>query len=275
MTPPEYVAARTVLLDALEALGPHLDAVVLVGAQAVYLHSGDGDLAVAPTTTDADIALVPSRLCDEPLIAAALRDGGFVPGRNPGTWHGQGDIAIDLLVPDALSGLGGRRGARLSRHGNRVARRTFGLEPAAVDNQHHELTALDPADRRRMSLRVAGPAALLISKIVKIEERMNEPRRLRPKDGLDILRLLRGTDLPVLAQRLGELGDDPLAAAATGTALAALRAHGTDRAGPVATLAGTAVAGLEDVDTTSEAVVLLVEELIQAYDALPRSASLR
>lgn len=32
--PPEYVLARAVLLDALEALGPHLDALVLVGAQA-------------------------------------------------------------------------------------------------------------------------------------------------------------------------------------------------------------------------------------------------
>lgn len=37
---PEYVAARRVLLDALEVFGPHLDATVLVGAQAVYqLHS--------------------------------------------------------------------------------------------------------------------------------------------------------------------------------------------------------------------------------------------
>jgi hypothetical protein len=32
---PEYVAARRVLLDALEALGGHRRAVVLVGAQAL------------------------------------------------------------------------------------------------------------------------------------------------------------------------------------------------------------------------------------------------
>lgn len=31
-----YVAARRVLLDALEALEPHLNAVTLVGAQALY-----------------------------------------------------------------------------------------------------------------------------------------------------------------------------------------------------------------------------------------------
>jgi len=42
-----YVLARQVLLDALEALGAHRDAIVLVGAQAVYLHVGDADLAVA------------------------------------------------------------------------------------------------------------------------------------------------------------------------------------------------------------------------------------
>ncbi|GEM_PF-3526940 len=51
---PEYVAARRVLLDAYEALGTHRKAVVLVGAQAIYLHVGEGDLAVTPYTTDGD-----------------------------------------------------------------------------------------------------------------------------------------------------------------------------------------------------------------------------
>ncbi len=43
---PEYVAARRVLLDALTALDGHLDNLVLVGAQAVYHHSGSADLNV-------------------------------------------------------------------------------------------------------------------------------------------------------------------------------------------------------------------------------------
>jgi hypothetical protein len=34
-----YVAARRVLLDALTALAPHGDAVILAGAQAIYLHT--------------------------------------------------------------------------------------------------------------------------------------------------------------------------------------------------------------------------------------------
>ena len=70
---PEYVAARRVLLDALEALGPHRKAVVLVGAQAIYLHVGEGDMAVAPFTTDGDLAINPSVLDDEPILAEALR----------------------------------------------------------------------------------------------------------------------------------------------------------------------------------------------------------
>jgi len=49
---PEYVVARRVLLDALEALGGHCDALILVGAQAVYLHTGAASFAVAEHTTD-------------------------------------------------------------------------------------------------------------------------------------------------------------------------------------------------------------------------------
>ena len=58
---PLYVRARTALLDAAEALAEQLDAVVLVGAQAVYLHTGDADF-VAPYTTDADFCVAPADL---------------------------------------------------------------------------------------------------------------------------------------------------------------------------------------------------------------------
>ena len=36
-----HVRARAALLDVAEALAEQLDAVVLVGAQAVYIHTGD------------------------------------------------------------------------------------------------------------------------------------------------------------------------------------------------------------------------------------------
>ena len=43
----EYVKARRVPLDALRALGAQRDAVIFVGAQALYLHTGEADIAVA------------------------------------------------------------------------------------------------------------------------------------------------------------------------------------------------------------------------------------
>jgi len=45
---PLYVAARSVLLDALEALAPHGDTVVIAGAQAIYLRSGHGRSGLLP-----------------------------------------------------------------------------------------------------------------------------------------------------------------------------------------------------------------------------------
>jgi hypothetical protein len=40
---PLYVEARRVLLDAAEALLTDLDSLVLVGAQAIHLYTGDAD----------------------------------------------------------------------------------------------------------------------------------------------------------------------------------------------------------------------------------------
>ena len=45
-----YVRARTALLDAADALAEQRDALVLVGAQAIYLHTGRADFAVAEYT---------------------------------------------------------------------------------------------------------------------------------------------------------------------------------------------------------------------------------
>ncbi len=65
---PLYVQARSALLDALEALHPHLDAVVLVGAQAVYVHTANADVGGAEYTTDADFSISPSELADSPIL---------------------------------------------------------------------------------------------------------------------------------------------------------------------------------------------------------------
>lgn len=266
--PPEYVLARSVLLDALQALAPHLDALVLVGAQAVYLHTGDANLIVVPTTTDADLALFPAKLLDEPPMEDALCAAGFELAANPGAWRGRFGVAVDLMVPEALSGGSSRRSARLPIHGNRAARRTTGLEPALVDNEFHEIVAFDEADPRMFRLRVAGPAALLVAKVTKIEERRDRPPRHQPKDGLDVLRLLQWSSTDAMAQRLAELARDPLAGAVTAAAIAALRRDGPDAAGLIASLAGTGVGNLADPDTIKGSVAILVEELLAALTVL-------
>lgn len=93
----EYVVARRALLDALETLGAQREAVVLVGAQAIYIHTGDAGLAVAESTTDADVALDPSMLLADPELAAAMRAANFYPeitndGPATGIWSSLREI---------------------------------------------------------------------------------------------------------------------------------------------------------------------------------------
>lgn len=126
---PLYILARRALLDGLAALEPHLTSIVVIGAQAVYLHTGPSDLAVAEFTTDADLAISPEFLADIPSIGDLLEADGFALQEDPGKWKTADGIQVDLLVPDALAGPG-RRGARLTGHGKRVARRAKGIEGA-------------------------------------------------------------------------------------------------------------------------------------------------
>jgi hypothetical protein len=83
VTDDPYVRARKILIDALMGLAEHLNAVILVGAQAIYLHVGEGDLAVAPYTTDGDIALNPAALAGDPKVDALMRRAGFSPDPDP------------------------------------------------------------------------------------------------------------------------------------------------------------------------------------------------
>ncbi|MGH2583975.1 MAG: GSU2403 family nucleotidyltransferase fold protein [Dehalococcoidia bacterium] len=170
MPDPVYVRARRALLDALQALGPHREAVILVGAQAVYLHVGEAQEALSSFTIDADLALNPTNLPDEPALEATLREAGFRRKEQPGLWFTPDDVEVDLLVPASLAGVG-RRGVDLGPHHDRTAAmRAAGLEAALVDNAPRRITALDPDDRRSFVLPVAGPAALLIAKLHKIGE---------------------------------------------------------------------------------------------------------
>lgn len=106
-----YVRARNALLDAADALSEQLDAVVLVGSQAIYLHTGDADFAIAEYTTDADFCVAPPDLSDTPLLTELLGARGFFLGQHPGAWLSPDGIAVDLMVPEMLAGPGSRRGS--------------------------------------------------------------------------------------------------------------------------------------------------------------------
>ena len=156
---PLYVQARRVLLDATDALADQLDAIVLVGAQAIYLRTGDADLAVAEYTTDADFSIGPGDLTDAPLLAELMAAGGFTPDQQPGAWLSRDGITVDLMVPDALAGPGSR-GARLGAHGRALhryrpsARQRRTRHPASSTNDTHRRDGRTP---RRSERRYCQP----------------------------------------------------------------------------------------------------------------------
>lgn len=52
--------------------------------------------------------------------------------KQPGSWLSPKGIPVDLMVPEALAGASGRRGARIPPHSTKAARRAVGLEAAVV-----------------------------------------------------------------------------------------------------------------------------------------------
>lgn len=243
---PRYVAARRVLLDALLALQAHADALIIAGAQAVYLHTGDGDLGVAPFTTDADLAVNPELLRPAPLLEATMMGAGFelalYDGHiEPGIWTTAVDVGgeqllvpVDLIVPEAAATGGGRRGARLGVHGRRAARRAVGLEATLIDNGPMQIAALEPRDPRSVTASVAGPAALLVSKAHKIHDRTQRvrPDRIVDKDAADVLRLMQTTAPATVGATLAGLAVHPMAGDVTTAAIGISRRCSGAAAGP-------------------------------------------
>lgn len=263
MTPaPEYVLARRVLLDALQALGSQRDAFVLVGAQAIYLHVGDADLAVPVMTTDGDLAVDPARLHDLPLLALAMAAAGFVPSQ-PGSWRGDGGVEIDLMVPAAVAGRPGRRGADLGVHGSTVARQAKGLEAALVDFTITRLASLAGDDPRVFQVGVAGPAALLVAKLHKIAERVGT-KRAEDKDALDILRLLRGVDAKTLGASVVALENDPRSAAITTEAMGHLATLFGNEHSPGSLMAGSAAFPVESSEVIAKSAAILSNDVLRA-----------
>lgn len=260
------VPARTALLDALEALAGHHDALVLVGAQAIYLQTENAPVALAEATKDSDLAIDPRILGSDPLIDAAMNRAGFhrdLVRPQPGGWISGAGIPVDLMVPETLAGPGaaGRRGARIPPHGKSATRRTPGLEAAVVDHAPMTIRALDPSDTRTFEIAVAGPAALLVAKLHKIGERTETPERLNDKDAHDIYRLLVATETPKLADTLRVLAADPLAGPTTTEAIQFLRELFADTTSLGSQMAGRAEGAVGDPERAAKAVSVLAVEL--------------
>jgi nucleotidyltransferase-like protein len=265
------VAARCALLDALEALAAHRASVIVIGAQAIYMHTGGAAVGLAETTKDSDLALDTRSLSNVPLLESAMIAAGFrrdPHAAQPGSWFNADGIPVDLMVPESLAGGSGRRGARIPPHSKHAARRAAGLEAALIDNAPILVTPLDSRDGRAYTANVAGPAALLVAKLHKLGERQSTPGRLVDKDAHDLYRLLVATRTEDIAHTLRQLQDDPLAGPTTHQALtylADLFATGPDAVG--AMMAGRAEQGIGDPLTVAASAAILASDLLHALQS--------
>ena len=265
----DYINARETLLDAVEALGPHNDAIILVGAQAIYVHTKgeDASFALSPFTYDADIALDPELLGSSPAIVEAMSRAGFRLGDQPGLYSREGRSQVDLLVPEAAGGAG-RRAARLGVHGNRAAMKVRGLEGALVSHTIRKITTLVPGADRSCILKVAGAAALLVSKVHKIGERLEDPdvrrREQLPKDAFDIYRLLRAIDTAEMATEFGLLQSHEISSRVTSEALSMFLNLFSTASDMGTQLVVRAVRGLEAPDFIAESSIALSRDLLEA-----------
>ncbi len=210
-TPPDplYVAARRVLLDALEASKPYGRSLILVGAQAVYLRTMQAQLNVAPFTIDGDIAIDPSSLPSSPPLEKVLSEAGFNAGTQPGRWtrltrvEGRDiTVEVDFMVPAGVAPGAGTRSVDLEGHSRRATRRVPGLEAALVDHSPVEIAAIEATDARQFTVEAAGPAALVIAKTHKISDRGATARGARTdvdKDAGDVYRLIQVTGVADMA----------------------------------------------------------------------------
>ncbi len=275
-----YVIARRVLLDALEALSPHREATILVGAQAIYLHTGDADLAVAEYTTDADLGLDPELLDALPPLEKALQDAGFLPmGRNGiGVWKtsrpdqdaNEIEVQVDLLVPSAVSPGKGKRAARLPGHDDLAARKVDGLEGVLVDQAEMEIGSLDPGnDPRRITAKVAGPGALLVAKLFKISERKGTTRA-NDKDALDVLRILQAIETERLAASFDRMRRDERSAATANRATKLLDVLFGSRGGAGSTMAARATQPVMNEDQVRLSCEFLASALLGDLRSGPR-----
>jgi hypothetical protein len=117
---------------------------------------------------------------------------------------------------------------------------------------------------------VAGPSALLVSKLHKIHERPGEARerRLDDKDALDVLRLLRAVPTTDLARVLADLKSHDLAGEVTREAVAALSEHFSGPRSAGARMAARAGGALESPEEITASFAILAADPVEALNPL-------
>jgi hypothetical protein len=264
-----YIRSRRALLDALIALEEHLDSLVLVGAQAIYLHTGEVDEAIATETKDSDLVVDPNGLADDPRLEDALSAAGFhhdIAHPQPGAWLSRDGIPVDLLVPAGVApGKPTSRSVPLPEHDRMATRRVYGLEAALVDQERRVIEALEPGDDRRFTLAVAGPTALLVAKLQKIAERQTQPEARQPaKDGHDVYRLLRDIPTETFVAGFRLLLAEEVSGEVARAAVGHLEALFGSADAPGAAMAGATVAGVGDSAQVAEGSAVLARDLLEA-----------
>lgn len=263
------IAARSALLDAFDALRAHRDAIVLVGAQAIYLYTGHADVPIATTTKGSNLVIDPGLIADDPLLEEAMATAGFhrnLLSGQPGEWLDADGIPVDLLVPETLVPVTGRRGARMPPHSSSAARKVLGLEAAIVDNRELVVASLRPGDPRSYRVRVAGPAALVVAKLHKLGERRDTPHRLVDKDAHDHYRLLRAVETGELVDGFERLLADNRSRIVAADGLAYLRELFAESSMLGARMAGRVEEGLGDPEAVAAAVAALSSDLLGALE---------
>ncbi|HET8984530.1 MAG TPA: hypothetical protein VFN03_02110 [Trueperaceae bacterium] len=100
------VRSRAAMLDAFEALAPHHDSVIVIGAHAIYIRQPTSSTALAPLTKDSDLALDPRSLPASPRLEQAMAEAGFAldpDSEQPGRWFREDGSEVDLMVPEAYA----------------------------------------------------------------------------------------------------------------------------------------------------------------------------
>jgi hypothetical protein len=227
----DYVRARRTLIATLRHLDIYRkDAIVVVGAQAVYLRTQTATLPFAPFTLDSDLAIDPRVLEREPPIRHTLARLGYTRrDGQPGLYwapesNGEDGAQVDVLVPEEFASGHSRRDANLPGDNAGAARRTPGLEPALYDRDILRIAELDDACSGIEAF-VAGPAAMIVAKARKVFERDSAaPHRVKAKDVTDVFALLRAHEPDDLARRFERLARAPEIHDSLALGLAAVRA---------------------------------------------------